>query len=50
MKDIIIETDRLILRRFNEEDLNDLFEYLSCEEVVKYEPYKAFNLTEAKNI
>ncbi len=48
MKDIIIETDRLILRRFNEEDLNDLFEYLSCEEVVKYEPYKAFNLTEAK--
>ena len=36
-----IETERLILRNFEERDLNDLYEYLSDPEVVKYEPYKA---------
>lgn len=28
------ETNRLILRRFSDKDLNDLFEYISNEEVV----------------
>ena len=43
-----LETERLILRRYKPEDLNDLFEYLSDSEVVKYEPYKAMSLDEVK--
>ncbi len=39
-KTVIAETERLILRRYQKEDLHDLFEYLSDKEVVKYEPYK----------
>lgn len=34
------ESERLILRGYKKEDLQDLFEYLSDKEVVKYEPYK----------
>ena len=45
---MIIETDRLILRRYCKEDLRDLYEYLSDEEVVKYEPYKPMNLKEVE--
>ncbi len=47
-KEIILETDRLFLRRFYKEDLRDLYEYLSDEEVVKYEPYKAMNIHETE--
>ncbi len=47
-KRIIAETERLILRRYKKEDVQDLFEYLSDEEVVKYEPYKPMTLEEAK--
>lgn len=47
-KIIIAETERLILRRYVKEDLQDLFEYLSDAEVVKYEPYKAFTFDKAK--
>lgn len=36
---ITIKTDRLILRRFSSNDWMDLYEYLSQEQVVKYEPY-----------
>ena len=46
---MILETERLILRRFSADDLSDLFEYLSDDEVVKFEPYKAMSLEEAKN-
>lgn len=42
------ETDRLIIRRFCEEDWKDLNEYLSDEKVVKYEPYGVFNEEESK--
>lgn len=35
----IFKTDRLILRRFHSKDWMDLYEYLSQEQVVKYEPY-----------
>ena len=42
----ILETDRLILREYCKKDLQDLYEYLSDEEVVQYEPYKAMNITE----
>ena len=38
-KKIIAETERLILRRYKKEDLQDLFEYLSDAKVVEYEPY-----------
>lgn len=47
-KMILAETERLILRRYRKEDLQDLFEYLSDQEVVKYEPYKPMTFDEAK--
>ena len=47
-KQIIAETERLILRRFREEDLSDLQEYLSDPEVVKYEPYRPMTMEEAR--
>lgn len=43
-----IETGRLIIRNYEEKDLNDLYEYLSDEEVVRFEPYTAFSLDETK--
>lgn len=39
-KIIITETERLFLRRYKKEDLQDLFEYLSDAKVTEYEPYK----------
>lgn len=45
---IIAETDRLILRRFMERDLQDLYEYLSNPAVVKYEPYRPMNMDEVR--
>ena len=47
-KIIIVETERLVLRRYKEEDLQDLFEYLSDKEVVEYEPYKPLTFNETK--
>lgn len=38
-----METERLIIRRFTPNDWEDLFEYLSQEEVVRYEPYDVFS-------
>lgn len=43
-----IETERLILRSFCKEDLQDLHEYLSDEEVVRYEPYRPMTLQETE--
>ena len=40
-KKIILETERLILRRYCKEDL---YEYLSDGEVVKHEPYSLWIL------
>ncbi|MGN1105506.1 MAG: GNAT family N-acetyltransferase [Huintestinicola sp.] len=45
---MILETERLILRRYTEDDLIDLYEYLSDDEVVRFEPYKAMSLEETK--
>lgn len=39
---LVMKTERLIIRRFKAEDWQDLFEYLSQESVVKYEPYGVF--------
>lgn len=46
MKKIMVETKRLIIRKYELSDLNDLYEYLSDEEVVKYEPYKPLSKEE----
>lgn len=45
---MIAETERLILRRYTERDFDDLFEYLSDDEVVKFEPYKAMTAEETR--
>lgn len=44
----MIETERLILRRFTGEDWEDLYGYLSDPEVVFYEPYPPFSMEECK--
>lgn len=41
-----MKTNRLTIRRFKAEDANDLHEYLSDIEVVRYEPYEPLSLTE----
>lgn len=46
---VIAETGRLILRRYRESDLQDLYEYLSNPEVVRYEPYKPMNMDEVRD-
>lgn len=46
---VIAETERLILRRHSENDLQDLFEYLSNPKVVEFEPYKPMTREEVKN-
>lgn len=43
-----LQTSRLSIRHFKPEDANDLYEYLSDENVVKYEPYEVFTLDDAK--
>ena len=48
-KSILAETDRLILRRYEEDDLQDLYEYLSNPKVVEYEPYKTKTLKETED-
>ena len=45
---MIAETERLILRRYRREDLQDLFEYLSDGEVVKFEPYQPMDFRETE--
>ena len=42
-----METERLIIRRFCPDDWQDLYEYLSEEKVVEFEPYSVFNKEEA---
>lgn len=43
-----IETKRLLLRKYNENDLQDLYEYLSDPDVVRYEPYQPYTLEQTK--
>ncbi len=43
-----METERLIIRRFTPDDWKDLFEYLSQENVVKYEPYNVYSVEASK--
>lgn len=44
-----METERLIIRKFNPDDWEDLYEYLSQEEVVEYEPYGVFSEAAARH-
>ena len=44
-----METERLVIRRFCIDDWCDLYDYLSQEETVKYEPYEVFTEEESKN-
>lgn len=47
----IIETERLILRKLETKDINDLFEILSSERVTKYYgKYTMENLSEAEDL
>lgn len=48
MEHIILETERLILRRFTPQDLQALHAYLSDAEVVRYEPYRPLTLEETQ--
>lgn len=43
-----LETKRLQIRYFRPDDAQDLYEYLSNEEVVKYEPYETYTLEACK--
>ena len=43
-----IVTDRLIIRRYQENDWQDLYEYLSDKEVVIFEPYDVYSENQAK--
>lgn len=42
-----LKTDRLIIRRFSENDGEDLYEYFSNPRVLEFEPYKPFTKAEA---
>ena len=44
----ILDTERLILRRFSYDDWKDIHEYLSDEKVVRFEPYEPFSEEESK--
>ncbi|NLW88824.1 MAG: GNAT family N-acetyltransferase [Clostridiaceae bacterium] len=43
-----METERLLIRRFMPGDAGGLFEYLSREAVVRYEPYSVFTREQAE--
>ena len=43
-----METARLVIRKFLPDDWRDMFEYLSQESVVKYEPYDVFSKEDCK--
>jgi RimJ/RimL family protein N-acetyltransferase len=47
MKEII--TSRLLIRNFTPEDWRDLYEYLSDEKVIRYEPYEVFTMEQCKH-
>lgn len=44
---IELSTERLIIRKFSEDDGEDLYEYFSNPKVLEFEPYKPFTKDEA---
>jgi len=45
----VITTERLIIRSFTKNDWKDLYEYLSDESVVRFEPYEVFTEEQCKH-
>jgi RimJ/RimL family protein N-acetyltransferase len=46
----MLSTERLIIRQFLKDDYHDLHEYLSLEEIYRYEPGEPISLEKAKQI
>lgn len=46
--DVFLESERLYIRRFKADDWQDLYEYLSLQSVVQYEPYDIHTVEECK--
>ncbi|MBN2238649.1 MAG: GNAT family N-acetyltransferase [Dehalococcoidales bacterium] len=46
----MLETERLIIRFFNENDGDDLYEYLSLEEIYRFEPGNPVSREEAREM
>ena len=46
----MLETKRLVIRPFRENDYKDLYEYLSIEETYRFEPGDPISLEEARQI
>ncbi|MDF2907222.1 MAG: family N-acetyltransferase [Herbinix sp.] len=44
-----LTTQRLFIRSFNKNDWKDLYEYLSDEKVIHFEPYEVFNEEQCKH-
>ena len=44
----MLETERLIIRPFRKSDYQDLYEYLSLEEIYRFEPGQPVSIKEAK--
>ena len=49
MNEFVIETDRLLIRKFQADDWKDLAEILTDENVVYYEPYDVFTARQCKS-
>lgn len=47
---IDLESERLLIRNFRSDDWNDLHDYLSIEEVLKYEPGEVCNEEDCKQM
>ena len=45
---ILYETDRLIIRKWEDEDYLDLYEYASDKEVTKYLTFKTYESVEMR--
>jgi [ribosomal protein S5]-alanine N-acetyltransferase len=46
----VIETKRLLIRKFSPNDYRDLFDYLSLPEIYHYEPGRPVSLEEARDL
>lgn len=43
------ETNRLILRNYQQNDVNDYYEYMSLESIARHEDFEPYTLDECKN-
>ena len=46
---VLYETDRLILRNYRLQDVNDYFEYMSLESTALHEDFEPYSLAECEN-